>query len=220
MSRATCKLLTACALALLLSIPAASATWEAWQKVGLVQGAITVERDAGSNSLIAVWVHAKPKAGGLDDPAEFHPFPTFTLYPPIQSADNFHLKYVASGKDAPYGDWLVRQDKTPVVKAAASPGTVVQSISFGEDSLDFVFLLQGVKGDGSSFTYPLTGRFQLVPTGTLVEYSDSTTDKGIRWQTFTGEFNLNAEVIPDASTVTLFASGLLPMAALLRRRKA
>ncbi len=219
MSRATYKLLTACALALLLSIPAASATWEAWQKVGLVQGAITVVRDASTNSLIAVWVHAKPIAGGLDDPAEFQPFPTFTLYAPIQSADNFHLKYVASGKGAPYGDWLVLQGTTPVVKAAASPGTVVHSISFGEDSLDFEFLLQGVKGDGSPFTYPLTGRFQLVPTGTLKEDSDSTVN-GIRTQTFTGGFNLNAEVIPDASTVTLFASGLLPMAALLRRRKA
>jgi hypothetical protein len=219
MSRTACKLVAAWALALLLTIPAASATWEAWQKVGLVQGAITVERDANSNSLIAVWVHAKPKAGGVDDPTEFFPFPDFTLYPPIQSANNFHLKYVASGKDAPYSDWSVRQGSTPVVKAAASPGTVVQSISFGDDSLDFVFLLQGVKGDGSSFTYPLTGRFQLVPTGTLYEESDATAD-GIRTQTFIGGFNLNAEVIPDASTVTLFASGLLPMVALLRRRKA
>jgi hypothetical protein len=87
------------------------------------------------------------------------------------------------------------------------------------NSLYFVFLLQGVKGDGSSFTYPLTGRFQLVPTGTLYEESDATAD-GIRTQTFIGGFNLNAEVIPDASTVTLFASGLLPMVALLRRRKA
>jgi hypothetical protein len=219
MSRTACKLVAAWALALLLTIPAASATWEAWQKVGLVQGAITVARDANSNSLIAVWVHAKPKPGGVDDPTEFVPFPTFTLYPPIQSANNFHLKYVASGKDAPYGDWSVRQDETPVVKAAASPGTVVQSISFGVKSLDFVFLLQGVKGDGSSFTYPLTGRFQLKPTGTLLEASDETAD-GIRTQTFIGGFNLNAEVIPDASTVTLFASGLLPMVALLRRRKA
>ncbi|MCL6475734.1 MAG: hypothetical protein K6U75_11865 [Firmicutes bacterium] len=64
--------------------------------------------------------------------------------------------------------------------------------------------------------YPFNGKFRV--TGTLVYDKNSDSTPGMDF--YQGTVHLYAQAIPDASTVTLFASGLLPMAALLRRRKA
>ena len=64
--------------------------------------------------------------------------------------------------------------------------------------------------------YPFNGKFRV--TGTLVYDKNSDTTPGMDF--YGGTVNLYAQAIPDASTVTLFASGLLPMAVLLRRRRA
>jgi len=64
--------------------------------------------------------------------------------------------------------------------------------------------------------YPFNGKFRV--TGTLVYYKNNDTTPGMDF--YEGTVNLYAQAIPDASTVTLFASGLLPMAVLLRRRRA
>jgi len=64
--------------------------------------------------------------------------------------------------------------------------------------------------------YPFNGKFRV--TGSLVYDKNSDTTPGMDF--YGGTVNLYAQAIPDASTVTLFASGLLPMAVLLRRRRA
>lgn len=64
--------------------------------------------------------------------------------------------------------------------------------------------------------YPFTGRFLV--TGTLIYDKSQDTTPGMDF--YAGTMNLYAEAIPDAATLTLFGTGLLPFVALLRRRNA
>lgn len=66
------------------------------------------------------------------------------------------------------------------------------------------------------FPYPFTGKFLV--TGTLYYYKSQDTTTGMDF--YGGTMNLYAQAIPDASTVTLFTVGLLPLGAWLRSRKA
>lgn len=62
--------------------------------------------------------------------------------------------------------------------------------------------------------YPFTGKFLV--TGSLIYDKNQDTTPGMDF--YAGTMNLYAQAIPDAATVTLFGTGLLPLAALLRRR--
>lgn len=64
--------------------------------------------------------------------------------------------------------------------------------------------------------YPFTGRFLV--TGSLIYDKSQDTTQGMDF--YAGTMNLYAEAIPDAATLTLFGTGLLPLAVLLRRRSA
>jgi hypothetical protein len=78
MSRTTCKLLTACALALLLSIPAASATWE---PMGYVYGGIAFQVRRWRTGFQQLFLLAVPVRGVSDDgPARLEVFPEFGLF--------------------------------------------------------------------------------------------------------------------------------------------
>jgi hypothetical protein len=77
MSRTTCKLLTAFALALLLSIPAASATWE---PMGYVDGGIAFRLDDGEQDF-SNFSSLRFQRGVSDDgPARLEVFPEFGLF--------------------------------------------------------------------------------------------------------------------------------------------
>ncbi|MEJ5253685.1 MAG: hypothetical protein HPY54_17040 [Chthonomonadetes bacterium] len=64
--------------------------------------------------------------------------------------------------------------------------------------------------------YPFNGKFLV--TGTLYYYKQQDTTPGMDF--YQGTMNLYAQAIPDASTITLFTVGLLPLGAWLRNRKA
>lgn len=63
--------------------------------------------------------------------------------------------------------------------------------------------------------YPFTGKFLV--TGTLIYDKNLDTTPGMDF--YAGTMNLYAQAIPDTATLTLFGTGLLPLAALLRRRR-
>lgn len=65
------------------------------------------------------------------------------------------------------------------------------------------------------FTYPFTGKFLV--TGTLYYYKNLDTTPGMDF--YQGTMNLYAQAIPDASTITLFTVGLLPLGAWLRKKR-
>lgn len=67
--------------------------------------------------------------------------------------------------------------------------------------------------------YPFTGRFLVTGELTYTKSFDTSIDP-LGMDFYAGTMNLYAEAIPDAATVTLFGTGLLPLVALLRRRKA
>ncbi len=67
----------------------------------------------------------------------------------------------------------------------------------------------------SPFPYPFSGRFRAA--GTLYYYRQQDNTPGMDF--YQGSVNLYAEAIPDASTLSLFAIGLVPLAARLRFRK-
>ncbi|MGQ9737032.1 MAG: hypothetical protein ACUVRT_03825 [Armatimonadota bacterium] len=67
----------------------------------------------------------------------------------------------------------------------------------------------------SPFPYPFTGKFRVA--GTLFYYKNQDITSGMDF--YGGTMNLYAQAIPDASTVTLFTVGLLPLGVWLRNRK-
>lgn len=62
--------------------------------------------------------------------------------------------------------------------------------------------------------YPFTGKFRV--TGSLIYDKSQDTTPGMDF--YAGTMYLYAQAIPDAATLTLFGTGLLPLAVLLRRR--
>lgn len=73
-------------------------------------------------------------------------------------------------------------------------------------------------GHGTSpLPYPFTGRFLVKGTLVYTKSFDTSVDP-LGMDFYAGRMNLYAEAIPDAATVTLFGTGLLPLVALLRRR--
>lgn len=82
-------------------------------------------------------------------------------------------------------------------------------------TLDSDGLIHWYHTSSSPFPYPFTGKFRV--TGTLYYYKNQDTTPGMDF--YGGTMNLYAQAIPDASTVTLFTVGILPIGAWLRNRK-
>jgi hypothetical protein len=218
MSRATCKLLTACALALLLSIPAASATWE---PMGYLYGGIAFQVEGGEldfsnfSCLRFQYERADPDY----NPALLDVFPEFGLFN-LAGTVTPNTLFAEYSRQANTAKWKMLLDGDEEVVSGAGLTVLWYNFQVVDDlyyRLDFDAILTAdyIAGLDGNFPYPYTGRFLVQWKG--LELTGKADDG---WYFFEGGAKIHAEVIPDASTVTLFASGLLPMAALLRRRKA
>jgi len=211
MSRTTYKLLTAFALALLLSIPAASATWEL---MGYVDGVIAFRLDDGELDF-SNFSSLRFQRGVSDDgPARLEVFPEFGLFN-LAGTVTPNTLFAEYSRQANTAKWKMLLDgDEEVVSGAGLTVLVADDLNYWLDfdailTADYIATLDG------NFPYPYTGRFWVEGKGLTLK---GKTHDGLYF--FEGGAKIRAEVIPDASTVTLFASGLLPMVALLRRRKA
>ena len=213
MSRTTYKLLTAFALALLLSIPAASATWEL---MGYVDGVIAFRLDDGELDF-SNFSSLRFQRGVSDDgPARLDVFPGFGLFN-LAGTVTPNTLFAEYSRQANTAKWKMLLDGDPVEEVVSGAGLTVLVVVDRNYRLDFDAILTAdyIATLDGNFPYPYTGRFLVEGKG--LELTGKTDDG---WYFFKGGAKIHAEVIPDASTVTLFASGLLPMVALLRRRKA
>jgi hypothetical protein len=217
MSRTTCKLLTAFALALLLSIPAASATWE---PMGYVDGGIAFRLDDGEPDFSNFSSLRFQQDDSDYEPAHLEVFPGFGLFNLAGTAtpNRLFAEYIRQANTA---KWKMLRDPTEGEVVSGAGLTVLwydfQVVDDLYYRLDFDAILTAgyIATLDGNFPYPYTGRFLVQWKG--LELTGKADDG---WYFFKGGAKIHAEVIPDASTVTLFASGLLPMVALLRRRKA
>jgi len=219
MSRTTYKLLTAFALALLLSIPAASATWE---PMGYLYGGIAFQVKDGEldfSNFSYLRVQYEPDDPDYN-PAHLDVFPEFGLFGLAETlTPNRFVAEYGRFDDVLDGKWKMLFDDSEVVGGRELTVLwynfqVVDGLYYRLDfdailTADYIATLDG------NFPYPYTGRFLVQGKGLTLT---GKTHDGLYF--FGGGAKIHAEVIPDAATVTLFASGLLPMVALLRRRKA
>jgi len=217
MSRTTCKLLTAFALALLLSIPAASATWE---PMGYVDGGIAFRLLDDGELDFSNFSSLRFQRGVSDDgPARLEVFPEFGLFN-LAGTVTPNTLFAEYSRQANTAKWKMLLDGDEEVVSGAGLTVLWYNFQVVDDlyyRLDFDAILTAdyIATLDGNFPYPYTGRFLVQGKG--LELTGKTDDG---WYFFEGGAKIHAEVIPDASTVTLFASGLLPMVALLRRRKA
>jgi len=218
MSRTACKLVAAWALALLLTIPAASATWE---PMGYLYGGIAFQVEGGELdfSNFSYLRFQYERADPDYNPALLDVFPEFGLFglAGTLTPNRFVAEY-GRFDDVLDGKWKMLFGDSEVVGGSELTllwydFQVVDDLNY---RLDFEAILTAdLIASPSRFPYPYTGRFLVQGKGLTLT---GKTHDGLYF--FEGGAKIHAEVIPDASTVTLFASGLLPMAALLRRRKA
>ena len=216
MSRTTYKLLTAFALALLLSIPAASATWEL---MGYVDGVIAFRLDDGELDF-SNFSSLRFQRGVSDDgPARLEVFPEFGLFN-LAGTVTPNTLFAEYSRQANTAKWKMLLDGDEEVVSGAGLTVLWYNFQVVDDlyyRLDFDAILTAdyIATLDRNFPYPYTGRFWVEGKGLTLT---GKTHDGLYF--FEGGAKIHAEVIPDAPTVTLFASGLLPMVALLRRRKA
>ena len=128
------------------------------------------------------------------------------------SIEVIKVEFAASTNDT--GELLsifALDDPSLVEAVEANPG-----IDLGSDPIEFTIVFRSLPGLEWENLPLLTGRFMI--KGSLSDFEDVNPDEGIYLRNLNG--TIYAEAIPDASTLALFGTGLLPMGwAFLRRRK-